>query len=141
MDTDVELGSDARATDPPQLDLEGEKVEVLAGDVVEPVEGGTMFLGEAICHPDDGHCVEARRVSEKLSKMCVVGSLELVLNEDPRLWTWTTTYSQNVSEPYTTQSESSSITWTVPEKPPVEMSSPMDRPPKRHEIGDRRRSE
>ena len=50
--------------------------------LVEPVEGRAVFLSESSRDPDDRDGLEARGVRQDLPEMGVIGSLELVLDQD-----------------------------------------------------------
>src|SRR3990170_157016 len=79
---DVELRRHRRVADLPQLDLEPEEVEGTRRRIIEPVKRRPVFLGEAARHPDDRYRFEASSVGEELPEVDVVGSFELVLNEN-----------------------------------------------------------
>ena len=69
----------SRIADSPSLDFEAKEVEPLIGDLVEPIERCSMFLCKVRRDSDNRDSIQARRVGEKLAKMGVVGSFQLIL--------------------------------------------------------------
>ena len=81
--SEVEFRRDRRICNLPQLNLQTEKVDILAGDVVEPIQRSAVLLGELARNPHDSDGVEAGRVGKQLAEVAVVGAFELILDEDP----------------------------------------------------------
>ena len=80
---DDEAGSGQGVSDTPDLELDTEEVDVVDGDGVEPVDGGAVLIADLGGEEDGGmHLVEATSVGEKFTEVVVVGSLQLVLDDD-----------------------------------------------------------
>ena len=59
----VELRSRWRVTNLPELDFQSEEVDSLLGDVVKPIEGAPVLVGEASGDPYNCDGIQSSRVS------------------------------------------------------------------------------
>ena len=80
---DVEHRRGRRGVDAPKLDLQPVKLELVAGDRIEPVERSAMLLLEPFGDPDDGRGLQACRIGQKLTEMAMIGLFKLVLDQHP----------------------------------------------------------
>jgi hypothetical protein len=65
-------------------ELHGEKFEPVGRDFVEPPNGGNMLPTKTGGYPNDSFRTEASGVRHQLAEMTVVGTGQLVLNQDRR---------------------------------------------------------
>ena len=63
-------------------DLDAEEVDAGIGAFVKPIQRSPMVVPEIGSHPDDDGGLEARGVHQELAEVPVVGTGQLVLDDD-----------------------------------------------------------
>jgi hypothetical protein len=82
---DVKEWRAGRIADLDNLDLDPEKVDVLAGVLVKPIEGLAVLGSKRRGYPDDRGGGRARRVGQHLPEVRMICPRELVLDDEDRV--------------------------------------------------------
>lgn len=79
----IEFRRDWRVADPPKFDFQTEKINLVIGALVKPIQGSPVFIRETLRNPYARYCLQSCGLGQKLSQVRVVSTLNLILDEYP----------------------------------------------------------